>query len=224
MFTIALVGPDGAGKTTIGQRLLAELQLPIKYVYLGINVEASNVMLPTTRLIVAFKRARGQKLNMGGPRDPSKRKVFPKNPLKRVAYELKAGLRMLNQLAEEWYRQGVVWYYLWRGYIVLFDRHYLFDYYYHDVVANGEERSLASRIHGWQLAHFYPRPDLVIFLDAPAETLFARKGEGSVALIEQRRQEYLQMRPLFDNFVTIDVTQAQEKVLQDALAIVQNFR
>jgi thymidylate kinase len=220
MFTVALVGPDGAGKTTISRRLLEKLDLPLRYIYMGINLEASNVMLPTTWLQYKFKSRQGT-LDMGGPRDVSQGKALPQNPLKRLIFELKSAVRMTNLMAEEWFRQLVIWLNVRRGKVVLFDRHFLFDYYYHDVVQKWGERSLSNQLHGWMLKNLYPRPDLVIFLDAPAEVLFARKGEGSVELIKQRRQEYLQMRDLFTDFVTVDATQAQEKVVQDAAHLVR---
>lgn len=223
MFTVALIGPDGAGKTTIGRRLTEVVTHPIQYVYLGINLEASNLMLPTTRLILELKRAGGGRPDISGPPDISKRKPLPKNPAKRALYELKAGVRMVNLVAEEWFRQGVIWKYLRRGNIVVFDRHFFIDYYFHDIQGTHSERPLSSRLHGFLLNRFYPRPDLVICLDAPAAVLFARKGEGSIELIERRRQEYLGMRSLFPNFVTVDVTQAPDQVLQDVAAIIDRF-
>ena len=78
MFTVALIGPDGAGKSTISRRLQASINRPIKYVYMGINLEASNIMLPTTRLMLALKRASSQPLAMGGPPDPNRVKAPPK--------------------------------------------------------------------------------------------------------------------------------------------------
>ena len=51
MASIALIGPDGAGKTTVTRFLEASSLLPFKYLYMGINLEASNVALPTFRFI-----------------------------------------------------------------------------------------------------------------------------------------------------------------------------
>jgi len=36
MFSVAVVGPDGSGKTTICRRLRDTLGLPTRYVYMGI--------------------------------------------------------------------------------------------------------------------------------------------------------------------------------------------
>ena len=37
------------------------LPLPVKRIYMGVNLEASSLMLPTTRLLLAAKRARGRR-------------------------------------------------------------------------------------------------------------------------------------------------------------------
>ena len=42
-------------KTTIGRRIEHTLPLPVKYVYMGVNLDSSNHMLPTTRLIKAIE-------------------------------------------------------------------------------------------------------------------------------------------------------------------------
>lgn len=223
MFTVALVGPDGAGKTTIGREIEQVLSLPVKYVYMGINPDASNLLLPTTWLILKVKRAMGKPSNMSGPPDPDRAKLRPKSRIKRVLANVKSILGLANRLSEEWYRQLVVWFYQSRGYIVLFDRHFFFDYYFHHIVGNSLAKSTSDRIHGFFLSRLYPRPGLVICLDAPAEVLFERKGEGTVALLERRRQEYLRLQDVVKNFVMVDVTKPKDEVLREVSEVILRF-
>ncbi len=223
MFTVALIGADGAGKTTVGRRLAEMPSLPIKYIYMGVSTQSSNVMLPTTRLVTMVKRLLGKETDMGGPPDPRCLKPVPKNPLKRSLMELKSGLKLSNRLAEEWFRQVWVWYYQHQGYIVLFDRHFFTDYYAHDIANDARTRLLTNRLHGFILSRLYPKPDLVIFLDAPPEVLLARKGEGTLELLESRRQEYLRLRDIVKNFVTVDAGQPQEEVLYQVTKAIGDF-
>jgi hypothetical protein len=91
-FTVALIGPDGAGKTTVARRLeQTGLEVPVKYLYMGINADASNHLLPTTRLVRALKRARGVPPDAGGPPDP----LAP--PARSgILRKAKAGARLVN--------------------------------------------------------------------------------------------------------------------------------
>jgi thymidylate kinase len=224
MFTVALVGPDGAGKSTIGRKLQQISPLPMKYVYMGVNLESSNLVLPTTRLILEIKRARGGRPDMAGY-GPSTRHVTPRPEkfLKRLAKGSKEAVRMLNLMAEEWFRQMVVWYYTSRGYLVLFDRHFYFDYYSHDVTNTDPHRSLSSRIHGFMLRKLYPKPDFVVFLDAPAEVLFTRKPEGTLEGLEARRQEYVNMREAVKAYAVVDVSQPLDEVTQQVSEEIVKF-
>jgi thymidylate kinase len=212
-FTVALIGADGAGKTTICRKVVATLPLPMRYLYMGVNAEASNVMLPTTRFLNSLKRARGS-APTGGPPDPS-REVKPRGGLRRSIHELRSFVSLGLRLAEEWYRQGLAWYHVARGRVVLFDRHFFTDYYAHDIVGSARtDRSLARTIHGFALERLYPRPDLVILLDAPPEVLWQRKPEGTFAAVTRRRNEYLQLEGVCPHFVVIDATQPRDVVLQ----------
>jgi len=213
MVTVALVGPDGAGKSTVAHQVVAALPFPARYVYMGVNLEASRTMLPTTRLALAIKHARGGRPDMtgrvgSGPHDTTRSRRGP------VA-GLRAGLRMTNWIAEEWYRQAIAVVHQRRGRVVVFDRHFFCDYYAHDVAPIGHDRPLASRVHGLILRRLYPKPDLVVVLDAPAEVLYARKGEGTVASIEARRQEYLDQSGLFRQFVVVDAHQPTDAVVAE---------
>jgi thymidylate kinase len=219
-FTVALIGADGAGKTTIGLRLADELPVPAAYLYMGDNAEAAGRLLPTTRLVRSVRRARGTHLDGGGPPGSSVR-TSQAGLVPRARRAAKSYLRLTNQLAEEWYRQGLAWLQVRRGNVVIFDRHYFADYYAHDVAANG--RPLNRRLHGLLLERLYPRPDLVVFLDAPPEVLFARKREGTPALLARRRDEYLDVARATRNFVIVDANQPLEDVVREVAAIVLVF-
>ena len=229
MFTVALIGPDGAGKTTISRRLNGLLPIPVKYLYMGVNLDASNHMLPTTRMLHLFKRLLRAGPDAGGPPDPDLVHARPDKKLtlagvvKRAAGGLKSGVSLVNRVCEEWFRQGVAWYYQRRGHVVLFDRHFFPDYYAYDIANTGQKRALGRRLHGLMLARFYPKPDLVIYLDAPAEVLLARKGEGTLRTLESRRQGYLQMRDVVPHFVVVDASQPEDVVARQVSRVIENF-
>ena len=224
MFTVALIGPDGAGKSTIGRKLQEISPLPMKYVYMGVNLESSNLVLPTTRLLLEIKRARGQRPDITVPRDVYFQSQTRKKLTKRVAESAKSALRIVNVMAEEWFRQLIVWYYRLRGYCVLFDRHFYFDYYDHDIANTDPKRPLSSRLHGFMLEKLYPKPDFVIFLDAPSEVLFARKPERTIEILESKRQEYVRLREVMKNFAVVDVSQPVDIVVRQVSDLIVNFQ
>ncbi len=219
MLTITLIGADGSGKSTLGKNLREALKDPAVYIYLGENPQTATHMLPTTRLWVSIKKHTDNP-DLGGPPDPAKIDPLPKGPIKRFLKELKSAARIANLMAEEWYRQLIIWTYQARGFIVITDRHYCLDYYYHHIHPRGRPLTLAARFHGFTLASLYPKPTLVLFLDAPAAVLFARKGEGSLELLELRRQEYIKLSSAVKHFYTIDATQPIETVTRHAVDLI----
>ena len=80
------------------------------------------------------------------------------------------------------------------------------------------DRSIGQRLHGLLLGRLYPKPDLVVYLDAPAEVLLARKGEGTLEALEARRGEYRAIAPLVPRFAEIDATQPLEAVVRAVAA------
>jgi thymidylate kinase len=220
MVTVALIGADGAGKTSVARFLEGSRELPIKYLYMGINTEASNHMLPTTRALRAVKRALGRGGNEGGPPDPARAAQRPKRGVRGLAQATKSALLLANRLAEEWYRVAVARRYERRGFIVVFDRHFFADYWAHDVARTGQRPSLVRRVHGRLLARL-PRPDCTILLDAPAEVLFARKAEGTLELLDRRRREYLDLRAQLGQCALVDASRPQGEVQAEVLAILR---
>jgi len=216
--SVALVGPDGAGKSTVSDALLVKLSpVRVKRIYMGVNLEASTLMLPTTRLIMRVKRSRGRRADMTAPTSA----VVPSTAgrSRRVARALRMGL----WIAEEWFRAGVAAYYEHQGYVVVFDRHFFADYYHYDV-SSAESSRRRSVVHGFLLARLYPKPDLVICLDAPGDVLFRRKGEASPGWLEQRRQQYLQLADVVPRFSVVDADRPLELVVEDVARIVTDFR
>lgn len=213
MATVALIGPDGAGKTTLTKMLMESGTLPFRYLYMGVDISKSNVALPTSRLVDGLKRRFGQGHEPGAP-EPAGRGAS--NPLaRRFLRSSRAALRLTNRIAEECYRQLVSWSYQLRGFVVLYDRHFIFDF--SPEIQAPMEDSLERRLHWRFLDGLYPRPDLVLFLDAPGEVLFARKGESTVAELERRRQAFLRHGRTLANFVTVDATRPLDEVYDEIM-------
>lgn len=222
-FSVAIIGPDGAGKTSVSRRLAAELPFPTYYLYMGDNAEAVNRSLPTTRFAARLRKRRGRPMDSGPP-DDRRPIARPSSPLKRVLRGTKSIARAVNQMAEEWYRQAIAWRQQSRGAVVLFDRHFFADYYVYDVLGQRGEPSLGRRLHGLALRHAYPRPDVIVYLDAPPDVLFARKGEGTLESLARRRDDYLAMRDHVDQFHVVDAAQPIDAVVRDVAAILQRHQ
>jgi thymidylate kinase len=218
-----LIGLDGSGKTAVAKRVAATIP-NAKYVYMGANWDSSNHLLPTTRLVgwlmSTLRAPRTENApNATSNRSPEKDMGWRTGGVYRTA---RSGLSLANLVAEEWYRQMIAWTYLRRGATVIYDRHFYFDYYDGHVIG-GHERSVGSRVHGFLLSRVYPKPDLVIYLDAPPETAFARKGEGTIASLRRRRTQYLAHDTPSANFVVVDAARPLEEVTQAAIAAIRTF-
>ena len=195
-FAVALIGCDGAGKTTVGRALEREAGLPVRYLYMGVSADSSNRRLPTDSIAEAVRRAR----------PPS---------------GVRSALRLAHRVADEWYRQLLAQAYMAAGRVVVFDRHFHADYHASDIAA--PVRTPSRRIHGWLLAHAYPKPDLVVFLDAPPAVLYARKGEGTPASLARRRADYLALRAITPRFAVVDAARPLGEVVASVARIVREF-
>jgi len=209
---IAFVGPDGAGKSTAVEKLTEAWPEVTRFIFMGAGIDQANYALPTSRWLTRRKRQRlADTLEDPDVLPPARlltdeqRKEIPKGRLIKI-------IGLVNRVAEEWYRYSVIATFKLLGYVVLCDRYYLFEYRLEPANVDADE-PLSARIHNWLLRRIYPRPDLVVFLDADAEFLRRRKPEWPIEHLEHQRQSILLQSRLVPEFVRVDATQPLHEVL-----------
>ncbi len=210
---MAIIGPDGCGKSSVVAAVQARLGDRAATVYMGLNPRSGGAVLPTTHL---RNRLRGQETpeaersSRPGGATPARGASGPA-PVRAA----RAAVRLANRVAEETARHVRVRRLVRSGRIVLLDRDFLFDYDATDV--RDPHRSVERRIHGFVLTRLLPRPDLVVLLDAPAEVLYQRKGEWSIAYLEHRRADYRASLRLARRSVVVDATRPLGAVVEDVI-------
>jgi thymidylate kinase len=197
--TVAVMGPDGAGKSTLVTRLPGALGRPSVVIYMGVNPESTTHCLPTMRW--AQRR---------GPATPP----ATSRPRGRVRSEARAAVTHLHRLADLAYRFAVGRRARRRGAVVIFDR-YVYDARI-DVLLG--QRSLQSRLFARTVLRWFPAPDLLLVLDAPSEVLYARKREHSVAWLDRLRAAYGALVREAPDGAVIDTAQPADRVLEAAAA------
>lgn len=186
---IALLAPDGAGKTTLAHALGQRFFLPTRYIYMGTNLNSGGVTLPTTRWLAKIG-SRGSQ------------------PFVRI-------LKSLNTIIEQVVRYRLGAYHRKRGRLVIFDRYI--------TSSLGDERGsgpIHKRARRWIMRQLCPAPDMVIYLDAPAEVLYQRKGEHSPEILEQQRQHYLRLLRGLPQSVVVDAGQPADQVRRFVAAMI----
>jgi thymidylate kinase len=215
--SVALIGIDGAGKSTVAHEVIGRLPFDASYLYMGVNLAASPVMLPTTRLALAIKRRRGGNPDMTvGHSEPGSRHGGPLVAARRL-------IRITNWLAEEAYRAALARRIRRRPALVVFDRHFFCDYYATAIAPTNRRRPLDARIHGYVLRHWYPKPELTLFLDAPPEVLIARKRGESLERVAKRRVEYLDLERVLPAFQVVNADRPVGDVVDDIVGRIVAF-
>lgn len=209
---VAFIGADGAGKSTVTAAVADRMGTAAVRIYMGVNLEEANVALPTTRLILGLKRRRGNRPDLSG---------WP-GAGGSSRHRARDVIRVMNLIAEEWYRAAITAYHKRRGRVVIMDRHFLADYWHHDVAPpDAASRPWIGRLHGHLLRRWYPRPEHVIFLDAPPELLHRRKPETSLEHLRIRRDEYVDFAQAMGSLTTVSAEQPQEEVIRQCLEVVR---
>ncbi len=213
MVSIALIGGDGAGKSTLAHSLVERLPFPTSYLYMGMNPQSSDVALPTTKLVHAARRR-----NLPGTSTDEHVSLHAlrKNPDRGRLWR---AARLVNRIAEETNRQLIAGRRQRRGEVVITDRHFLFDFW----STSTKKRRLSDRIHMFFLRRVLPRPDLVIWLDAPSEVLYERKPEVSVEYLDERRRAFRSAGHEVKRFVQVDAARDLATVYADVERLIVDF-
>jgi thymidylate kinase len=218
MATIALIGADGSGKTTIAKMLLDSPPAKMKYLYMGLNIESSNYALPTSRLIFYLKLLKYKRRNKN-LKDVKLKNLSLHNIEEDRTVDTRGKLgaiaRLTNRMAEAWYRQVISWIFQLRGYVVLYDRHYIFDTSTNKTREELKKQRLTSKIHLWMTKNLISKPKLVFLLYAPPEVLFERKREANIEYLKTKTENYMKVGSTLQNFIIIDATQPLDKVFAD---------
>lgn len=223
-FTVAIVGADGSGKSTVARRLMEMSPALFKHMYMGASIDRSNISLPTSRLLTHLKRKRVAPLIEDTGALPPAALMSDEMKQRVPRGRIVKAIGVINRSAEEWYRQLFVWAYQLRGYIVICDRHFLYEYFPNSLSFFAERQLLSVRIHAFVLRHCYPKPHITVFLDAPAEALYARKPEWSIEHLERQRIGINEQGKSCPNFIRVDATQPIDEVVADVAAHITKFR
>lgn len=225
MLTVALVGGDGAGKTTVARSLEKRCSPPVKTLYMGPSILSSDRPLPSSLLARSIKMRLLRKSAREpdtGPESSISSHDFHYTPSKRGAFWL--AVRLINRLAETSYRHLLSLIYRWQGYVVVYDRHILFDVSPAEGSPRNRLEALFNRLEYFFISRFFPKPGVVIFLDAPAHVLYGRKNESSIDSLARRRVAIIEQGRKMTDFVRIDATQPLDRVLAEVIEHITRAR
>jgi thymidylate kinase len=188
--SVALLAPDGGGKSTLAKSLSADPHLRAKVIYAGMNPAA---------------RAAGMVLQRSQRVKPCR---------KHGRWDMMRGLRFSKRLLEQWYRIAQATSFRAKGRIVVFDR-----YVYDSWLAN-RPNGIWKRFRRALLQLGWPNPDLVVVLDAPAQVLYARKQEHTLEWLERQRQGYLRLSELLPQAFVVDATHDANHVAREVTSLI----
>jgi len=204
--TVALVGTDGSGKSTVAARLLREAGGPVRVVYMGLNSSKANTRVSLSR--VADRLVDHESDDFRGGRPDTRGRMW-------------AAVRLGYRVLEESLRFTEIAVLRRRGYLVVMDRHVRFDH----VLGDESRGRLSERLHRAFLQRLTPLPDLLIWLDVPVATAIARSGEGTEEYHDRRRSAYGRaVAAGGEDAVRIDATQPIDDVVGEVMRTVEAHR
>ncbi|MEW6053099.1 MAG: hypothetical protein AB1552_04810 [Nitrospirota bacterium] len=194
-FSIVLLGPDGSGKSTIGNLLLER----VSGSFHGGRIQYWRpYLLPSMGKLKFW--------------NPSEEVATNPNPHKHPKQNfIKSSIRFLYYVVDYilGYPVKIYWAKV-RKHIIIFDR------YYYDYLVDLQRYQF--NIPGFLvklILPFIPSPDLTIYLDAEPEVLHERKQELSLPELERQVHEFRKVLPAIPNARRVSTNRPVEDVVKD---------
>lgn len=202
---VVLLGPDGSGKSSVCQTIASMEHRRIPFLIADYIVLYHRVLPPLTTVA---SRVSGRdvrpKSSPGRPQE---------SPLHRPLVWF---TKYLYYTTDQWISE-VTWmrHRLSHATLLLRDRHLM-----ELVIDSRRYRFAGPAIFPRIIAHLVPRPDLVIFLDAPAEVVHRRKQELSLAELARQRERYRELVGRLPHGRIVNGNQPFEQVVNDVLGVI----
>ena len=198
---VAIVGPDGCGKTTVAEGIVKQFDKRpfLKHMRIHSNFGTVIRLREIKRRVYSLF---GRKIEFNPEPPPGTRGMGMKPPLscmKSMFYVFYYGVCLALGRIQLW---------MWRTYssLIVADRYY-YDYYY----MYGHSKSPA-----WfkdLVGLIVPKPQLVFFLDRPAEEIFAQKPELEISEIKRQQEVIRRLLKNDSRARIIDASRGIEKTI-----------
>ncbi len=193
---VVLLGPDGVGKSAVGEQLLIRI-LPT------FRGRARFHLRP--KVFSKYSTLKG--IPVTDPHGSPPRGFFPS----------------LAKLVYFWF-DYVFGYWLQVRPLKVRSNFVLFDRYYHDLMIDPKRYRYSAPMWLTRLVgRILPQPDLFIILDAPAAIIHSRKQEVTLEETQRQREAYLQFAKKTPNAIVLNTEQSLEATVNEGTLAVLKY-
>jgi len=211
---INIIGIDGAGKTTLAKAFATEMQRQDSNVRYRYCQYFAKLLYPVKILAKSSVMRKTNEFKNYTHYNKTKKETSSRFPL------------LANIYATIWIVDYVIQIFFKITIPVLLGQKFIIDRYIFDIAVNLSLTTNNDISYAIRLIHLFfklaPRPDLVLFIDVPAEIAFNRKDDiQDIEYLRERRNRYLLLSKQF-KFELINGLDNPEQILQKAVRIYES--